>query len=519
MDDDDRLRAVLDKLEGVRRVGGGWKARCPAHHDPSPSLGVKMEDRTILLHCYAGCEFADVVREGEIEMALLFPPKESLVRSNGHGKQIVATYDYTDEAGGLLYQVVRYDPKDFRQRRPEGSSWSWSLGTVRRVPYRLREVLAADDWIFLVEGEKDVETLRSAGLVATTFMGGAARSPDPGEIAYLRGKRVALLSDNDTPGRERVSKLRGSLAGIASEVRVVDLPGLHEKEDVTDWFATGEGAEKASELKELVALAEDDGHGVVGGTPFPLDVLPSEVRRYVEETASSVPVPPEMVALPLIAMTGALIGNRAYIHLKRGWAEYGGLYMMVVAGPGTNKSAAIKHARWPVRALQKDAKRLYDLLYEDYKQARTRWKAEKPDHRGDEPKAPKMRHYFTTDVTLERLAAMLEVSPGICISSDEMSGWVKRMNQYRQGGDREQYLSIWASEPMKVDRQSREVYVETPVVTVFGGIQPDVVPSLHSDAQVRDGFVERLLPFLPVLPAKVWDHKVEVSTSRLCGGG
>ena len=118
-----------------------------------------------------------------------------------------------------------------------------------------------------------------------------------------------------------------------------------------------------------------------------------------------------------------------------------------------------------------------------------------------------MRHYFTTDMTLEALAGMLDVSPGFSVITDEMSGWVKRMNQYRQGGDREQYLSIWASEPMKVDRQTREyVYVETPVLAclaVFTRCRADAA----SRSQVRDGFVERLLPFLPVLPPKVLDDK------------
>ena len=91
--------------------------------------------------------------------------------------RIVATYDYTDEHGELLYQAVRYDPKDFRQRAPNpDGSWSWSIKGVKRVLYRLPEVLAAvaeGKAIYICEGEKDVEAARALGLVATCNAMGA----------------------------------------------------------------------------------------------------------------------------------------------------------------------------------------------------------------------------------------------------------------------------------------------------------------------------------------------------------
>jgi hypothetical protein len=515
---DDHVYRVLEKLDGVRRSGSGWKARCPAHHDPSPSLGINVaDDGKILLRCYAGCDWRDVCEAAEIDPRDLFPPKESVVKQNGHGKRIAATYNYEDESGTLLFQVVRFDPKGFAQRKPgpEGE-WVWSLGDVRRVLYRLPELLAAreDRWVFVVEGEKDADALWERGFVATTNVGGAGKRTDE-YVETLKGRSVVVLPDNDEAGRKHAQALLEALTGVAREVRVVELPGLPEKADVSDWFASGGSRDR---LTELVVEAGYQDIELPGPPPFPIDVLPPVVRRYVEECAQSVPVPPEMVAVPLLAMVGGLIGNRVSLRLKRGWQEYASLYSLVVAGPGTNKSAAIKHARWPLKALQKDAKIKYDMEYQRYLEAKADYKNTPVQDRGDEPRPPKLRHYFTTDVTMEALAGMLDVSPGICISSDELSGWVKRMNQYRQGGDREQYLSIWAAEPMKVDRKSGgSVYVETPVVSVFGGIQPDVVPTLHSEAQVRDGFVERLLPFLPTLPAKEWRRDDDVSTEAYSG--
>jgi hypothetical protein len=92
--------------------------------------------------------------------------------------QIVAEYDYRGEQGELLFQVVRFEPKDFRQRRPDGhGGWIWGLGNVRRVLYRLPELLKApsEQPVFVVEGEKDVDALIAMGLSATTCPMGAGK--------------------------------------------------------------------------------------------------------------------------------------------------------------------------------------------------------------------------------------------------------------------------------------------------------------------------------------------------------
>src|SRR4051812_49101986 len=95
---------------------------------------------------------------------------------------------------------------------------------------------------------------------------------------------------------------------------------------------------------------------------------------------------------------------------------------------------------------------------------------------------------------------MLNRSHGVAIIRDEISGWVAAMDQYRggKGSDRQQFLSLWSSQTLKVDRKSGgSVYVQAPVACVIGGIQPDLAGTLHDADQRRDGFVERLLPVVP----------------------
>jgi hypothetical protein len=161
-------------------------------------------------------------------------------------RRIVATYDYTDENGELLYQTVRFEPKDFKQRRPRpDGGWIWRKGP-HQVLYRLREVLDAPI-VFVVEGEKDVETMRAHGFVATTNAGGANAPWLSSFTATLRGREVILIPDNDPPGRVRVVTIARALLGTVARLIVLELEG---GKDVTDWFEHGH-----SEL-ELISRVE-----------------------------------------------------------------------------------------------------------------------------------------------------------------------------------------------------------------------------------------------------------------------
>ncbi|WP_353627526.1 VapE domain-containing protein [Ralstonia pseudosolanacearum] len=165
---------------------------------------------------------------------------------------VVAAYDYFDADGVLQFQVCRLDPKDFRQRRPDGSGgWSWSVKGVQQVPYRLPEMLTRPgELVFVVEGEKDCDALAALGLVATCNAGGANKWPDALN-AYFKGRDVVILPDNDAAGRDHASLVARKLRGVAASVRVLELPDLPHKGDVSDWLAAG------GDAHELMALAND----------------------------------------------------------------------------------------------------------------------------------------------------------------------------------------------------------------------------------------------------------------------
>ncbi len=153
----------------------------------------------------------------------------------------VATFDDCDEHGELLYQVVRSEPKKFRQRRPDGKGgWIWKVKGVRKVPYRLFELQSkvAHDTVLIVEGEKHVDRLADLDFVATcNVMGAGCWTKDLNQ--HFTGNTVYILPDNDEPGRQHAQQVARHLHGIAHSVRIVELPDLPSKGDIIDWLDHG----------------------------------------------------------------------------------------------------------------------------------------------------------------------------------------------------------------------------------------------------------------------------------------
>lgn len=234
---------------------------------------------------------------------------------------------------------------------------------------------------------------------------------------------------------------------------------------------------------------------------FPVDVFPEEVRLFLVEGAAALGVPVDMIALPLLGFAAGAIGNSRALLVKRGWVERPNLWLAVIGEPGSGKSPALRLAQEPVARLQRAAYEQWKLALEEWAEAAAEARREK----AEPPPKPALAHYFTTDATLEALAAMLDGSPGVAVVRDELVGWVRSHDAYRKGGDRQSFLSLWAGAALKVDRKtSGTVYVEHPCVPVVGGIQPDLLSELAEEANRRDGFVDRVDMVWPVALPQRW---------------
>lgn len=248
---------ILPKLETVHKTGSGFMARCPAHEDGKASLSISSgKDQPVVLHCHAGCDPDSILERLGLSWADICSHEEHVPAGEWTpAGPAVAVYDYRDETGTLLFQVLRTASKEFRQRIPDPttkSGWAWRLGDVRRVLYRLDNVMEAvknGREVWIAEGEKDVLRLEGEGVVATCNPGGAGKwRPEYSEV--LREAIVTIVADRDEPGRAHARQVRDSLLGVATCVRIVE--ALSGK-DASDHLNAGFGLHEVS-----VAYASDE---------------------------------------------------------------------------------------------------------------------------------------------------------------------------------------------------------------------------------------------------------------------
>lgn len=234
------LDLVLSRLEAYGRVkkqGKEYICHCPAHEDKKSSLCVtETSDGKVLIKCQAFCETENILDKLGLSYKDLFS-------DNGEKpiKQEIA-FDYVNEEGKLIYQIVRKAGKEFPHRRPNGNGgWIWNMEDTKRLPYNLPAVIKAikaNETVYVVEGEKDADNLMSLGLTATTNSGGAGSWANELTQHFL-GAKVVILPDNDQPGHKHAQNVCVKLSGVAEDVKTVNLPGLSEKEDVSDWLNAG----------------------------------------------------------------------------------------------------------------------------------------------------------------------------------------------------------------------------------------------------------------------------------------
>lgn len=215
----------------------GNSAQCPAHEDRNASLSIgdRKDGTGTVLHCHAGCPTDAVLESLAMSAADLFNDHDAR-RPAGEWTpfgEAIATYDYTDENGALLYQVCRTRDKQFPQRVPDRTrkgGWNWKVGDARRVLYKLPRVIEAvqageDVWI--AEGEKDVHALERAGVTATCNPGGAGKwRPEYAE--FLRDAIVHIVADKDKPGQAHARQVAATLDGIARGVEILEAADGHK---------------------------------------------------------------------------------------------------------------------------------------------------------------------------------------------------------------------------------------------------------------------------------------------------
>ncbi len=263
-------------------------------------------------------------------------------------------------------------------------------------------------------------------------------------------------------------------------------------EDITDRLGLTDITDITNDPKELPAP-----------DAFPTGAMPRACRVLIEEAAAAIGCPPDFVGLPMLSVLAAAIGNSRVLKLKGGWEEGAAIYGAIIAEPGEKKTPALKVALEPAKRAQAALKEKYQRAEDECKREQREYEVDKKDaaKAGEPapppPQEPTMERTLVEDTTVERLAGIQAENPrGVVVIRDELSGWARAMDQYKQGGrgaDRQFWLSAWSNSYVSVDRKSQPVplIVGRPFVALFGAIQPGVLPELGDGRE--DGLLDRFL--------------------------
>lgn len=477
--------------------------------------------------------------------------------SKQRNRREVAVYSYQHPDGKEAFQVVRFEPKDFRVRhRAANRHMVWQAPDCN-YPYHLPELLAAQDapYVFVVEGEKDVETLRALGYVATCNRGGCGNTKSWAKWGpHFKGLTVVVIPDNDDKGREHAAAVAEYLDGHAAQVVLLELPGLDDKGDVTDWLKLdGNTADKlnvfvAAKLEQddrltevqrrwdaegLAPGASVNGHGdsiaeedelAEGFEPLPLDTLPPIIARFVEAGSLALPCDPVLLALPALVSCAGAIGNTRLCQIKDSWLEPSILWAIPIAQPSSRKSAAYRLAKAPLEAI--DLAMAADAAAElkTYEEELSRWegrqrrgRAADPEEAADpRPRKPDGRKLLIGDITVETAVRDLRRNPrGLTLLRDEIAGWLGSFGRYSATGSGAAEVACWTEcyegGAYRYDRSTGDgvsLVVPRCSVSVYGTIQPEVMQKCFPRPFFDSGFAYRFILAAPPRRRSRWTDDV-----------
>ena len=558
------IEKILSHLEAFSERRAEFRARCPAHNGTSAdSLSItEGDDGRALLYCHAGCEREVVVDALGLEMKDLFVHDES---KNGATKKAThkpkgenssrfedeptlttdelpeGTYwEFTSPSGEILY-MQRH--KGGYYRRVGDGLWKMGLDGIAHVLYNLPELIygvRAGETVYHFEGPKDVETARERlGVVAATS--GGTNSWRVSYREHYIGADVVIVSDNDKPGRKYASEVARDIATVAQSVKVVDLPGLEEGGDLTDWLDAGHTRDEFFAAVEK-APAYRSAHEDPWPTPTPLKsalpsvealdpvLIPEPLRTWVFDVAERMDnAPPDFVAAATVVEAAALLGRKVGIRPKRrdDWLVTPNLWGLLVGPPASMKTPALEQAIKPIKWLAAEAgethqeareKHALDVMVAEAEKMALRKKLEatakevaagkksradleeiRQEIEGlEEPETPQERRYMTNDATIEKIAEILQHNPdGILYYRDELMGLLRSLDKPGREADRAFFLEAWTGNgSFSVDRIGRgSLHVPALCISIVGGIQPGpLLTYVHEaleESEKADGLLQR----------------------------
>jgi Protein of unknown function (DUF3987) len=529
------LLAALGAYDLKPRGKNAWWSLCPCHNDREhPNLDIDIEGNAFLVKCRAcGANGEQVVKALGLPKAALYldddpgkPKKRCTLAQLAQHKRLPAGW-LRDELGwhdlpgggvGIPYRDVTGKPLYTKERRVlqgKGKDKFYTPSGVTQVPYgldRLKMAVTLYGYLIIVEGETDYATLAYHDFPVLALPGASmANKIEPEYIEDAHG--VLVWREPDAGGGALVAGMAERLAEIGYEgtVKVIQIEGIKDPSElhIKDPDSFEDRIQQAIDaarpirdvLQEIEAAEPGDDQAEepmapparTPAMPFPVQVLPVPVRALTTQEAAAMPCPPDYFAVHALVTAATSAGATICVRVREGWDEPMSIYAASVGDEGTKKTPPLFDAVAPTQALQNQYEAQHQLQMREHDQkVKQALSAGLPP-----PPEPIMMQSWTSDTTMEALGELLHRNPhGILLLQDELSGWVRSMNQYKggKGSDRQKWLSFNSARPEIINRKNRKqpLSLKRSLVCVAGCIQPLVLTDLRDDLNREDGFMSRI---------------------------
>lgn len=254
------------------------------------------------------------------------------------------------------------------------------------------------------------------------------------------------------------------------------------------------------EKRELPKINESD-------LVFPIDIFPKPIQSYILECNETLDSSIDYMGCSMLWLISVIVGNSIQIEVKNGWNETATIWLAVVGKAGLGKTPSIHNIIKPLLSANNKEIKNYIKQAEKYEYYEKLTAKEKKEH--EEIHKPKKSQFIANDITIEALVELhQENKNSIGVFKDELAGWFKDMNKYREGSDLEFWLSTWSGKAISLNRKTaKSSFVDKPLVSVLGGIQPSILNSFYTEDNKDNGFMDRMLLTYPNLDIEKWNDK------------
>jgi hypothetical protein len=565
----------------VIKSGNEYRSPCPAHEGKNANLAFTLgQNGQVIFTCHSHhCTYEEIMNALGVEKTSEKPQQK--IKAT-FGKTIHATFDRAVKAAGFGTGQQREPNVIYRYNNIDGSEnfsvVRWNIGNdkitrpVSKVDggyivgscndelypiYRLPEIIEymksceKTARLYICEGEKATDSAASVGLPVTTSVFGSNNATktdwsvlDKTAIAQKLKLEIVIFPDNDKAGQDYAESLVEIFTKFKSSptIKIVPFTDFGHVTGIKDFPVGGDfydflellDCQSADEITKMIEIMVEstlpeteiidaEHNEVYPWHPFPVDILPETVSRFIHEVSVANCCDPAGVSIATLVVLATAIGNSRRIRLKRGWVFPAILWGMLIARKGTIKTWSMFPAVKPLDQRQAEYQHQFQIEKADYERKQAEYNRLSPAQRRQESlpdlKEPILKRIVSRESTEQKVVKNCAENPrGFCIFSDELTTLLRGMGQYckdgKGGNAQSMFNSLFNGEGLESERIGESRYAPHAFVCILGGIQPSLARKCFDQESFESGFASRFIPVAPPIKVATWNDQIVSETTE-----